>query len=275
LTDWKEKTLAYWETINRMAARRYGEGVLAEEAALAVIEGLQADDWHRVRAFNEQASFTTFVRSLIARLLEDFARKRFGRVRPPLWVKTFGGIWEKLFTALCLERLPVSEAVEVVLQRQTVAGKSEIEDAAYQLLGRIPDCGHHQGLEVAYDEQECAEGNCAGGNHAESVADRAFEEQQKAELLMAIFQLILGEEEFVVSDPLLQKLNRLQIRLSAEERLLLKLFYQDGLDVAKAGEMLGMSRFQVHGKKRRLMARLKNELERTGLADDLRLLLDV
>jgi len=275
LTDWKEKTLAYWETINRMAARRYGEGALAEEAALAVIEGLQADDWYRVRTFNEQATFTTFIRSLIARLLEDFARKRFGRVRPPLWVKTFGGIWEKLFTALCLERLSVGEAVEVVLQRQMVAGKSEIEDAAYQLLGRIPDCGHHQGLEVAYDDGDCAEGNCADGNYAESKADCILEEQQKAELFAAIFQLVLGEEEFVVSDTLLQKLNTLQILLSPEERLLLKLCYQEGLGVAKAGEMLGMSRFQVHGKKRRLMARLKDELERTGLADDLRLLLDV
>lgn len=274
MTDWKEKTLAHWETINRMAARRYGEGALAEEAALAVIEGLQADDWHKVRAFDEQATFTTYVRSLIARLLEDFARKRFGRVRPPLWVRTFGGIWEKLFTALCLERLSVGEAVEVVLQRQIVAEKSDIEDAAYQLLGRIPDCGRHQGLEVAFDDGDCAEGNCAGGNYVESKADCTLEEQQKVELFAAIFQLVLGEEELVVSDTLLQKLSRLHICLSPEERLLLKLCYQDGLGVAKAGEMLGMSRFQVHGKKRRLMARLKEELERIGLADDLRLLLD-
>ncbi len=270
LTDWKEKTLAYWETINRMAARRYGEGALAEEAALAVIEGLQAGEWHRVRAFNEQATFTTFIRSLISRLLEDFSRKRFGRVRPPLWVKTFGGIWEKLFTALCLERLPVHEAVEVVLQRQAVAGKSEIEDAANQLLGRIPDCGRHQDLEVAYDDEDSA-----GGNYAESVAECTLEVQQKVEVFTAIFQLVLGEQEFVVSDTLSQKLSRLQIRLSAEERLLLKLCYQEGLGVARAGEMLGMSRFQVHGKKRRLMNRLRDELERTGLADDLRLFLDV
>ncbi len=274
MTDWKEKTLAHWETINRMAARRYGEGALAEEAALAVIEGLQADDWRRVRAFDEQATFTTFVRSLIARLLEDFARKRFGRARPPLWVRTFGGIWEKLFTALCLERLSVGEAVEVVLQRQIVAEKSDIEDAAYQLLGRIPDCGRHQGLEVAYDDGDCSEENSAGGNYVESKADCTLEEQQKSELFAAIFQLVLGEQELVVSETLLQKLSRLHIRLSPEERLLLKLCYQEGLGVAKAGEMLGMSRFQVHGKKRRLMARLKDELERIGLANDLRLLLD-
>ncbi len=85
---------------------------------------------------------------------------------------------------------------------------------------------------------------------------------------------MLGELEFEVSDTLLKKMNQLEICLSPEEKLLLKLCYQDGLGVAKAGEMLGLSRFQVHGKKRRLMARLKEELERTGLAQDLRPLLN-
>ena len=72
----------------------------------------------------------------------------------------------------------------------------------------------------------------------------------------------------------MKKNNQLEISLSPDERLLLKLCYQDGLTVAKAGEMLGMSRFQAHGKKRRLMARLKEELERTGLDQELRLLLN-
>ena len=148
--------MAHWETINSMASHRFWEGVLAEEAGLAVFDGFNADNWYRLRAYSEKATFATFVRSLTARLLEDFARKRFGRVRPPLWVKTLGGIWEKLFTALCLERLPVLDAVEVVLQRQTIIGKYENESAAYDLLARISDCGMHQGLEVAYEEDNSA-----------------------------------------------------------------------------------------------------------------------
>lgn len=256
-----------------MATRRFGEGALAEEAALAVIDGFKVDNWHRLRAYNEQATFATFVRTLTARLLEDFARKRFGRVRPPLWVKTFGGIWEKLFTALCLERLPVTEAVEVVWQRQMAARKTEIESAAYQLLARIPDCGMHQGLEVAYEEANSAYSGL--GHHGESIPDRSFEEQQKRELLQSIFQLVLGEKELEISQGLLKKINQLEISLSPEEKLLFKLCYQDGLPVAKAGEMLGMSRFQAHGKKRRLIKRLKEEFERTGLAQDIRPLLDL
>jgi len=269
LTDWKEKTLSHWETINRMAVRRFGEGVLAEEAALAVIDDLKADDWHRLRAYNQKAAFATFIRALAARLLEDFARRRFGRVRPPLWVKTLGGIWPKLFIALCLERLPVGDAVEVVLQRQSSTGKKEIDEAAYQLLARIPDCGKQQGLEVPFEEE-----NPLDGTVGQSVSGSPVEERQRKAVFEAIFQLILGEQEFEVSESLLQKLNLLEISLSAEEKLLLKLCYQDGLTVLQAGRMLGLNRFQVHGKKRRLMARLKEQFVRTGLIEELRLLLD-
>jgi len=269
LTDWKEKALSYWETINRMAVRRFGQGALAEEAALAVIDSLKADDWQRLRAYNETAAFATFIRALTARLLEDFARKRFGRVRPPLWVKTLGGIWQKLFIALCLERLPVGDAVQVVLQRQTSAGKNEIDEAAYQLLARIPDCGKQQGLEVPFEEE-----NPLNGTVGNAFSGDPLEERQRKIVFETIFQLILGERDFEVSDFLQQKLNLLEISLSPEEKLLLKLCYQDGLTVLQAGRMLGLNRFQVHGRKRRLMARLKEEFARIGLAEELRVLLD-
>ncbi len=266
--DWKERSLAHWEKIDAMAVRRFGRGPLAEEAALAVIDGLEAGDWQKVRAFQGLASFTSFIMTLTARLLEDFARKRFGRVRPPLWVQTFGGIWSKLFQALCLERLPVTEAVELVHQRQTGTEKGAIETAAYQLLARIPDCGSARGLEVAYEEEELpAE---SGG---EAGPARSVEARQRQELFQAIFQLVLGQEDKEIDDALLDKFRAFQLILSPEERLLLKLCYQDGLGITEAGKMLGMTRFQAHGRMRRLLERLRAELSRTGLAEVLRPLL--
>ena len=48
--------------------------------------------------------------------------------------------------------------------------------------------------------------------------------------------------------------------------MLLKLCYQEGLGVTEAGRMLGLTRFQAHGRMRRLLERLKAEFSRTGLA---------
>ena len=105
--QWKKKTLAHWDLINRLAVRRFGTATLAEEAALFVMNGLAADSWHRVKAHTGKGSFKSFLASLSWRLLEDFSRKRFGRVRPPLWIKKLGGIWSLLFSLLCLERFSV------------------------------------------------------------------------------------------------------------------------------------------------------------------------
>lgn len=269
MVDWKERTLAHWAKINAMAERRFGGGPLAEEAALAVLDGLEADNWQRVSAFQGQASFTTFLLAMSARLLEDFARKRFGRVRPPLWVKSFGGIWEKLFQALCLERLPVADAVEVVFQRQFTARQAEIETAAYQLLARIPDCGMARGLEVGFDEEGFPD-----DSRAENSPQRSAEFREQKELFAAVFQLVLGHDDGEAGNTLLRRYVALKISLTAEEKLLLKLCYQDGLSVPEAGKMLGMNRFQVHGRMRRLLGRLSEAFARSGLDEPLRTMLD-
>lgn len=264
MTDWKKRTIDQWEQINRAAVRRFGDNSFAEEAALAVMEGLEANDWQRVRGYSGKASFSTYVKTLTIRLLEDFSRARFGRVRPPLWVKALGGIWSKLFTALCLERLKVGEAVEVVYQRQVTADKKEIEDAAYSLLGRIPDCGDSRGYEVEYDETD---------HVGVSQKDEKVEADEQGRMLEHLFQIILGKEENVISEDGVNKLQSLKIHLQPQEKMLLKLCFQDGLGVAAAGRLLGQTRYQAHGRMRRIMTRIRKEFERTGLDRELLLFL--
>ncbi|MEN8190477.1 MAG: hypothetical protein ABFS19_11560, partial [Thermodesulfobacteriota bacterium] len=71
MTDWKNKSLAHWEMINRMAVRRFGGSACAEEAALFVVDGLAANDWRRVRNHDGRASFKGYLASLTWRLLEE------------------------------------------------------------------------------------------------------------------------------------------------------------------------------------------------------------
>ncbi len=268
MVDWKKKTVEQWKQINRAAVRRFGDSSLAEEAALAVMEGLEVNDWQRVRGYRGKASFSSYIMVLTGRLLEDFARTRFGRVRPPLWVKMLGGMWSKLFIALCLERLKVGEAVEVVFQRQFTAKKKEIEEAAYSLLGRIPDCGKDRGFEVEYDETCHGQSSFSGAQQGEKT-----EKDEREQMLKCLFQIILGREENGISEQTVNKLQLLNIQLKPEEKMFLKLCFQDGLGVAAAGRMLGQTRYQAHGRMRRIMARIRKEFERTGLDQELLLFL--
>jgi RNA polymerase sigma factor (sigma-70 family) len=51
------------------------------------------------------------------------------------------------------------------------------------------------------------------------------------------------------------------LNLNSQERLLLRLIYQEGISVSKAGRMLGLNVNQVQSKHRRLLIKIRQELE--------------
>jgi len=266
---WQQQAMAHWQTVNRLAARRFPQGVVAEEAALFVMDGLARDDWRRLRAFAGRSTLTTYIVALTLRLLEDFARKRFGRSKPPAWIRRLGGIWLTLFRLLCLERLALGEAAAVAgngLPGPTRAA----EEAAYRILGEIPDCGARSGESVALDESTVlpeAEGDC-------SLQEEQLAREERHRLFAVLGRLLFDGDVAGEIDPLLlERMAALAPRLAPEERLLLKLCYRDGVAVAEAGRLLGWNRHQTHGRLRRLLARLRQDLAGAGLEEELRLLL--
>ena len=270
--DYKKALTEAWPLINSIAGRRFSDKILAEEAALYVLNRLEEDNCRRLRGFRGQARFSTYLASLCVRLLEDFSRKKYGRLRPPLWIRDLGGIWLLLYQLLCWQRLSVADAVETVRTRNHNRSQREIEEAAWKILERIIHCGSHQGQEVPLDET----GEKTRPDSADAGPESPTPEQQIAAKEREIFlQLLFATDEQKIpelSDPSVFT-PKFSPRLDAQERLLLKLCFQDDLAVTRAGEMLGLNANQVHGKLRRLLARLRDDLERAGLGDELRQLL--
>ena len=160
------------------------------------------------------------------------------------------------------------DAVEVVSQRQYAAKTKEIEEAARELLARIPDCGKRTGAEVTYEEENPPARCCN-----EDVEENRAEANEKKQLFTDIFSLIFNRSDINISENCYAKLNLLTIDLKPDEKLLLKLCYQDDLNVSQSARLLGLSRFQAHGKMRRLLTKLKTEFQRIGLDDEIRTLL--
>ncbi len=255
--------------INRLAGRRFPGSALAEEAALFVLNRLAADDWRRLRAFTGESTLATYIAALSFRLLEDFARARFGRSTPPLWVRRLGGIWLTLFRLLCLERFAPDEAVALVHQQQA-GDPRQIERAAYQLLGEIPSCGEHRGDEPGGG----AETDLRVGDEADCPEqEQRLTEGEREQLFATLGRVVFDEAVADSGSRLLARVVAANIELAPRERLLLKLCFRDGVAVTEAGRMLGWNRFQVHGRLRRLLERLRRELARVGLEEELRLLL--
>jgi len=272
LTDYKQALTAAWPLINAIAGQRFASDTLAEEAALYVLNRLEEDDYHRLRSFRGRAKFSTYLSSLCIRLLEDFSRKKYGRLRPPTWVTDLGGIWLVLFQLLCLQRLAVADAVETVVARRGNHVRAEVENAAWKILERIIHCGRHQGKEVSFDEPN--------GNRLQERARMHSPSPTPEQQLLTKEREIFFELLFSISDQGICEVpaklgftEKISLDLDAKERLLLKLCFQEGLSVTRAGEMLGLNANQVHGKLRRLLSRLRQEFDRAGISDELRQLL--
>lgn len=268
MNPWQEQATAHWELINRLAGRRFPQREIAEEAALFVMDGLSRDDWRRLRSFGERSSWPTFIAALTLRLLEDFSRQRFGRMQPPLWVRRLGGIWTTLFRLLCLERYSPSEAAQMIGDRYP--GQTQTaEEAAYRLLGEIPNCGEHRGEQTELDESTTP----AASDEDCSVQEQHLEQEERHQMLAALGRILFDGADGEAAPRLVQRFYDSHLNLEAKDRLLLKLCYRDGVGVAEAGRMLGWNRHQVHGRLRRLLARLRQQAIEAGVEEELRLFL--
>ncbi len=257
----------HWPLINRIAVRRYGNTNLAEEAALYVLNQLEKNNCQRLQSFQGRARLSTFISSVTIRLLEDFSRHKFGRARPPAWITALGGVWVSLFKLLCLQRLNLMEAVETMMNSIAARKRKEVEETAITILEQVVHCGEHQGLEVSVaDSGESVKPAESIGR--ENPEGRLLEQEQQT-----LFTLLFGEDTSAGAEHDFSALLETPVQLSAQERLLLKLCFQDELSVTRAGKMMGMNANQAHGKLRRLLTRLRNEFDRAGISSELRILL--
>lgn len=275
MQDYKQEIAANWSLINRIAERRFADSNRAEEAALFVLDQLEADNCRRLRAFSGRAKLSTYIGSLTIRLLEDFSRKRFGRVRPPAWITALGGIWITLFQFLCLQRLSVVEAVETMKSRVAESRYEQLEETAWTILEKVTNCGQYQGLEVSLDNTEEGRGDTRQNlSSRQNNPEEHVLVHEREILFELLFQnLVTSEKDQSSVEQFFKDIQDESIQLSAEERLLLKLCFQDELSVTRAGKMLGMNANQAHGKLRRLLARLRDAFDSAGIGGELRELL--
>ena len=219
-----EKQLArHWSLIYSMAYRKFTDTGTAEEAITFVTEELSKDDWRKLRMYKPIAEFKTYLMTVVSNLLVDFARKKYGRKRVPGWIKKRGVLWSKIYMLLCIERQSNNDVAEQMADDQK--NPAIVEEAIWVIKEEVTDCG--QPL-------------------------RPMPVQPDTEPVYTPEELLLNKEI---------KSRITALNLGGQERLLLKLIYQEGESVSKAGRMLGLNANQVQSKHRRLRIKIRRELE--------------
>ncbi|KAA1172811.1 sigma-70 family RNA polymerase sigma factor [Marinobacter salinexigens] len=263
-TDWSSVIFdpAFMAGLERMAAKRFVQPGLKDEAVTAMIEALSEDDWQCFQSFTGKSQPSTFAYSIASRAMEDFARRRFGRPRPPAWLQELGHAWVKLWHMLCLER-QWPETIKTRLAKDFQEGL--IEQVIRTIKQKIPRCGEPGFAECCTTElglEQLPDDQGASLNASLRHAQRAR--------AMALLSQLLGQSETSEqmcpsnTEEALDDIDTL-LSLSADDRLLLSLSYEDGLSSRKIAELLDISAATVQRRLQGIRAELQDCLQQLGI----------
>lgn len=250
------------QRLNAAARKRFGDTADAEAAYNYALDAVSAEDWSRLRkGYRGRGRPDGFLAITFANLMEEYAVKKYGRRRPPKWVRDLGGMWPRIFEMLCLRRLLPETIVDAVSDGVAVVA-AEARRAIAMVRAKIPNCGQYTG-EINV-ESEAAEDSAPPGELA------AGEFRLLCEVLGDVFPSQappVPDSLDAVSAAGESRLNALRDALDVddEDRLILKLVYMDGQSIAKTARTLKLREHTVRRKHRRLLDTLRAELDRHGV----------
>jgi RNA polymerase sigma factor (sigma-70 family) len=283
--DWKSLVFesGWMQKLDQLAAKRFGAGGLAEEASSYVIEQLSNNNWANLASFKGQCKPETYLHTVTNNYLEEFSRKRFGRPRPPEWLKRQGELWVQVWKLVCLERQMIQSVIDH-LSCKTLREPAMIKHVISTIKARIPWCGESN-REIMLEPQDGHSDEdfdpAERIAHEQTPGDDILQTQFTNTLLMiaSIFNENPTEEFFdetntqrasAMASTSIERLQTLRERLNLtdEERILLRMVYQDGLKKTAVAKSLGMQEHLPGRILKRVLARISDALQEVGIDID-------
>jgi hypothetical protein len=253
----KAKVFEHWGHLDALAKRRFPKDEnLAHEALLYVLRNLEADHWRRVCTWRGSGQFLPFMTMLASRLLTDFTRTRFGHLRKPIWLAEKGDpLWDLAYRLLIVESYTRHEVIERLSLGEPQRERWFIEEVVTTIRRRCP-------REPQYKESLTE----AGAEQADE--ELGPEEQlriQEKEVLEALSAYLQGDHPSITSQ-VSELLARLRgcLHLTEEDRLLLKLRYQEGLKMAAIVQLLNLQG-DPYKRLNRVIVQLREACQEVGL----------
>lgn len=211
----------------------------AEDLRSWAVEKLLENDCRMLAKWEGRSSFPTFLTVVLVNLMRDYRTHLWGKWRATAAAKRYGDE-AVLLEQLCnRDGLSFDEAVERMRTEHGVSlSRAELEELAALLPRRIERrrVGEEELLRIPVDGQ------------VESRIEDA--ERSRTE-----------EEIRVLMAPLLRS-------LTAEDRLLLKLHYWDGLSMSAISPLLGRPQRELYSVRDKCLKKIRRNLEEAGLGPE-------
>lgn len=205
----------------------------ASWAKLKLIE----NDYAVFRKFRGESAITTYLAVVIAMLFRDYRTQRWGRWRPSAAARRWGPLAVRLETLVYRDQLPLEQAAELL----RTTGQTDLPDRELaRLLAELPPRGRLRPIQVGSDPLDDA-----------PAADRADD-------LVAAGEAETGRT----------MVNEVLQRLPAEDRLMLRMHFWEGLSVAQIARGLSVPQKPLYRRMDRALAELRSYLEESGVSRD-------
>ena len=227
------------EELIRFLSRRNRLGTDEREdftsyAMLKLVE----NDYARLRKYRGDSSFRTYLTVVMQRLFLDYRTQKWGKWRPSTTAKRLGAPAIELETLLYRDGLDFHEAREMLLTRPDTALSGEV---LWDLATKLPRRQRPKRVE------EDALENVGAPGREDYVASR-----ENATLIRNIESRLVEESG----------------RLTAEERVILKMRFDEGKSVPEIAEALNLKSKALYARIGRLLKRLRHALEAAGVSWD-------
>ncbi|HEY4640993.1 MAG TPA: sigma-70 family RNA polymerase sigma factor [Thermoanaerobaculia bacterium] len=241
--NWETFFLDNLSLIDRVTAfvcRKYGlTGADAEDFAASSKLKLIEDDYAVLRKFQQKCSLSTYLTPVLQRHYLDQMIHERGKWRPSMRARQAGDAAIYLERLISRDGLGMAEAMTIVRQKHTELDTRALERLAASVVVRQP--------------------------RRRSSVERTEEMREPASEASAEDELLSGERE-VTARRAGAVLTRELDRLPAEDRLIMKLRFIDGMKVSTMARMLHADQKQLYRRIDRLVATLREALLAAGVA---------
>jgi RNA polymerase sigma factor (sigma-70 family) len=229
----------HWEAVEqaiRLVCRRHRlTAEDAEDFTSIVCVRLLEDDCAVLRQFARRCSLGTYLTAVITHLAQDWRNARWGKWRPSMAARRRGPVAVHLDRLMQRDGLSFDEACETLRTNYGVSiSRSQLESIAAALPVR--------------PRRSFVEWTTIESDHA-LASPVSFRDPCGHERLQTVLQALTGALR----------------SLSAEDRLLIKLRFEDGLRIVEIARRLHQPEKPLYRRLERLLGRLRREFETRGL----------
>lgn len=259
IADWKQFIFdpeqGIYERLKRSARRRFPDPTLSEEAFNYAFDALFADDARRLRQYQGRSSKGSYLTVVFRNLLEGFAHKRFGKPRPPAWIKRLGSPWTEIYDLLCAKRRPPESVVDYLGSRGDWSAET-LRAMVRQVGAQVVNCGGATMEQVDLDPEFV--------QHDGGTPEHSLGAQHVQAIYAVLAGLIDGQEPGAHISGVEQLSNHWQslkdclAGLADADRILLKLIFGKGYSVAAAARALNAPERQTGRRRDRALRFVKD-----------------